>query len=93
MSRGRAALLWQFLVQRVVAEEDLNLMASCTYANKFTWSGDSVTQAIVVAESRQWLLLPGLIKPEQFRYVQTSVGTPDPQILDSSRILAHGSQD
>ena len=76
-----------------MAEENLNLMASCIYANKFTRSGAAVTQTIVVAESRQWLLLPGLIKPEQFRYVQTSVGTPDPQILDSSRILAHGSQD
>ena len=40
-----------------MAEENLNLMASCIYANKFTRSGAAVTQTIVVAESRQWLVL------------------------------------
>ena len=46
-------------------------------AKKFTRSGDSATQAIVVAESWQWLLLPGLITPKQFGHAQKTVGTPD----------------
>ena len=42
-----------------MAEENLNLMASCIYANKFTRSGASTAQKIVVAESRQRLLETG----------------------------------
>ena len=43
------------------------------------------------AGSGLYYFVPRLMKPEQFRHVQKSVGASDPQILDPSRDLLHAA--
>ena len=76
-----------------MAEENLNLMASCIYANKFTRSGASAAQKH--RGSREPAAVAGklarLMKPEQFRHVQKSVGASDPRIPGSFLIFGPSS--